>query len=89
MATKSFRSATTVPKPAKARAQWAVGDVVLGQYSDCNTFEATIREVHDNGDRYIVDWADGDQRNRELTRREVFSLPADRTRAPEIHTFSK
>ena len=80
VASKSFRAATSAPEPAKPRAQWAVGDVVLGQY-DCNTFEATIREVHDNGDRYTVDWADGDQRNRELTRREVFSLPAGRTRA--------
>ena len=47
---------------------------MLGLYSDCN-YEATIREVHHNGDTYIVDWADGDQLNRELHRSEVvFSL---------------
>jgi hypothetical protein len=76
VATKSFRAATTAAKPAKARAEWAVGDEVVGQFSDGNIYEATIREVHDNGDRYVVDWADGDERNRELTRREVFSLSA-------------
>ena len=74
VASNSFRAATAAPEVAKPRAQWAVGDVVLGQYADGNTFEATISEVHDDGDRYIVNWADGDLRNRELTRREVFAL---------------
>ena len=49
----------------------------MGQYANGDTYEATIKEVHDSGERYTVDWTDGDVRNRELTRHEVFPRAAE------------
>ena len=73
----SFRAATAAAEPSRPRARWAVGDLVMGQYANGDTYEATIKEVHDSGERYTVDWTDGDVRNRELTRHEVFPRAAE------------
>ena len=68
---------------ASTKPKWSVGDSILGQHRNGNTYPAIIASIHENGLKYKVSWNDGDSNNRELSADEIFPLVR---RGPKVQT---